>query len=1209
MRLPWLLPLLSVVLLSACGDEAAVGANNPPEPEDAAVSDPADAAQPGTDAATVPPADAGSADDAATAVDGATPSSDAATATGDAATATGDAAVATGDAATATDAATSGADGSTPGSDAATASGDAATAGSDASNAGADAGAADAAAPGLDAATAGPDAASAGLDAAAPGLDAASPGPDAASPGPDAATPNRAPTVTVPANYTVNEGSTGTLVATASDPDLDPLTYAWTQTSGSLVTLSGASTASASFTAPAVAADTTITFSVKVCDPSALCATASTSVLVKNVPNSPPAIASTTATPNPLDEGKPGVLGVVATDPDGDPLTYAWTQLSGPTATLTGATSANASITGPQTSAPATLTFQVQVCDNKGGCVTRQVSVTLNDSNKPPTAVITAPVSASPGQLVTLDGAGSTDPENDPLTYAWGQTGTPAVLLSAPAGKSTTFLAPVVQQDTVLTFTLQVCDPLNQCGKTTGTVLVLGVSTYVSATGSDTTGQGTKAKPWRSIGRAITTAVNYSFAKVFVDKGDYPENPVMAAAVDVECGYDSATWTRPSPLTLSRIQTSAASGVLFGTNVNSTMDGCTVVFLGTPNPLAAAALILVTDASPTLLNVTVDATDPTANRAQTLFALHLNAASQGGTATVTGGSYLGGNGTTQSYGIRVNSTMKLVLTNSSVTGGAKLNPSPTATGVSVSNGAVATLGGATVSGGVATTVATGLGVGNTASAFVNGGTYDGGVAGAVTEGIHAGGTGTALTVVSATVKGGVSTNHRGIRLENPGTASVRLSDIDGGSATPGSGTASTGVGIFSQVGSAYVIDSNSSIVGGSASSTVYGIQLSGGSSPAITNNKLIQGSVGHAPNLAGILVESGTATIDRNTLILGGPATTLASGIAILGGKPVITGNVTIRGADPTPNGNATLANGITITGSASGTASATIQKNGLIEGGTANAGCVGIQSAFSTGVTVSENVITGGAASVGNTTYDWGMRDGSATTVGGSTTLTINNNVISGTALLSTGQPRPAESGGVLLNVTAGTLTNNRVFGGSGTTAHGLWSIQSTRALVFNNYFNGGGVSTLTAITTSYGMRLNTGANPGGTFDNNIVDTGRAAFTRYGVLEDGAFSPTEFKNNDFYPDAGGTLYRTGTTTPGANTSLNTDVAINARSGTASYAGNLAKDPLFVNEAAGNYHLQATSPCKDTGLTTGAPATDMDNQARTAPIDIGPDEL
>jgi len=95
---------------------------------------------------------------------------------------------------------------------------------------------------------------------------------------------NNAPNAVAGASQTVTSGATVALDgSTSNDPDGDALSYQWTQIAGDAVTLSNASTARASFVAPAVTSDRILRFELTVSDNGGLDNKATTSVTVRKI--------------------------------------------------------------------------------------------------------------------------------------------------------------------------------------------------------------------------------------------------------------------------------------------------------------------------------------------------------------------------------------------------------------------------------------------------------------------------------------------------------------------------------------------------------------------------------------------------------------------------------------------------------------------------------------------------------------------------------------------------------------------------------------------------------------------------------------------------------------------------------------------------------------------------------------------------------------
>ncbi len=269
------------------------------------------------------------------------------------------------------------------------------------------------------------------------------------------------PAANAGADQTVNEGAGVTLDGSASsDPEGDALAYTWTQTAGPPVTLALADPARPTFAAPPVPRDgATLTFQLVVSDGQQASAPAFVNVTVANVNHAPSADAGPDQVVN---EGSPVTLdGSASFDPDGDSFSYVWTQTGGPSVALADATTAQPSFVAPSISQTgALLTFALTVNDGLDSAGD-SVSVLVENVNHPPTADAGGDQTTNEGATVTLDGTASSDPDADPLTYAWTQLSGPAVTLSGSTSATPTFVAPpVTAGGATLAFRLLVSDGL-----------------------------------------------------------------------------------------------------------------------------------------------------------------------------------------------------------------------------------------------------------------------------------------------------------------------------------------------------------------------------------------------------------------------------------------------------------------------------------------------------------------------------------------------------------------------------------------------------------------------------------------------------------------------------------------------------------------------------------------------------------------------------
>jgi hypothetical protein len=195
----------------------------------------------------------------------------------------------------------------------------------------------------------------------------------------------------------------GTLIAlnagSSYDPDADALTYAWSQISGASVEISGAGIARTTFT-PTVSG--VLEFKVTISDGQAQ-AEDTVKVTVDSVTDDGASIDDVNHVPV-AEAGDPQTItltptlslmkvtlnGSSSSDPDVNPLSYIWSQISGPGVSLTGSNTARPWFS-PATSG--TYVFELKVYDGKDTSLADTVTVTVQ--NMQTSITLSAPLNGS----------------------------------------------------------------------------------------------------------------------------------------------------------------------------------------------------------------------------------------------------------------------------------------------------------------------------------------------------------------------------------------------------------------------------------------------------------------------------------------------------------------------------------------------------------------------------------------------------------------------------------------------------------------------------------------------------------------------------------------------------------------------------------------------------------------------------------------------
>jgi hypothetical protein len=261
---------------------------------------------------------------------------------------------------------------------------------------------------------------------------------------------NRTPVANAGADVMVEAATLFTLDGLGStDADQDTIAYTWTQLAGPAVTLTTIASGRARFTTPPLA--TRLEFGLVTDDGEAASAQDVVVVDVRAAFANLPPVGQVYGDYT-LAKRATGGLAGYGYDPDGLPVTFRWTQVSGPTVTIEDAGGPYPTFIAP--AEPAVLTFEFVVSDGELLSEPRRVVVTVE--NVAPDVYINA---FTPGNPRTLDDlvidADTYDADTDPLqvTYGWTRNG-----VAVPEVTGTTYPASLTTRGDVIAVTVTAND-------------------------------------------------------------------------------------------------------------------------------------------------------------------------------------------------------------------------------------------------------------------------------------------------------------------------------------------------------------------------------------------------------------------------------------------------------------------------------------------------------------------------------------------------------------------------------------------------------------------------------------------------------------------------------------------------------------------------------------------------------------------------------
>lgn len=200
---------------------------------------------------------------------------------------------------------------------------------------------------------------------------------------------NSAPIVDAGVDQTANENTVLNLLCTASDIDGDIINVAWSSSSSEVV-IANANSLSTTVQLPAVVKDQNITMTCSASD-GKLSSSDNMRINVVNTLNLP-IVADAGADQIVNENIKVSLDGSKSNDPEGQELSYMWTQVSGEPVVLSSSSSVTPSFTSPivVNNEVKVLVFELKVYDDNGRESVDTVTITVDPVNAAPKATASA---------------------------------------------------------------------------------------------------------------------------------------------------------------------------------------------------------------------------------------------------------------------------------------------------------------------------------------------------------------------------------------------------------------------------------------------------------------------------------------------------------------------------------------------------------------------------------------------------------------------------------------------------------------------------------------------------------------------------------------------------------------------------------------------------------------------------------------------------